>query len=90
MSLQLQSHASLLDGDDLGDQKGKKLKNCIQLDSKQQRIDPTNRKARVSVRVRCQGPTVSFKDTCLPFVTCRQLTLIVPILLTMLKKTSDK
>ncbi|XP_039144251.1 probable WRKY transcription factor 9 [Dioscorea cayenensis subsp. rotundata] len=59
LSLQLQSHASLLDGDDLGDQKGKKLKNCIQLDSKQQRIDPTNRKARVSVRVRCQGPTIN-------------------------------
>ncbi|KAH7655827.1 WRKY domain-containing protein [Dioscorea alata] len=59
LSLQLQSHASLLDGDDLGDQKGKRLKNCIQLDSKQQRIDPTNRKARVSVRVRCQGPTIN-------------------------------
>ncbi|KAJ0987170.1 hypothetical protein J5N97_005526 [Dioscorea zingiberensis] len=66
LSLRPQSHASLL-----GDEKGKGVQSWVQLDNKHQTmgftagitttqsINPTNRKARVSVRARCQGPTMN-------------------------------
>lgn len=70
LSLSLQTYSDPHEREDASfEEKGKQLRSCQSLDAKlqtgqlfmttSQSINPANRKTRVSVRARCQGPNVS-------------------------------
>lgn len=70
LSLSLQTHADPHEGVDARAEKGKGSKSSAPLQDAamitSHSINPTTRRTRVSVRARCQGPTVSSSFTCYP------------------------